>query len=70
LCDIIRILGFTDTGITVTHPIIGIIEAITLTVAITDVIIAAGVGIYPFHGGRIKKAICDLKIDVLGVHAA
>ena len=66
----IRTLGFTDTGITVTHLIIGIIEAIILTVAIMDVIIAVGAGMCRCHGALTREAICGLRIGVLGVHAA
>ena len=66
VCDIIRILGFTDTGITVTHPII---EAIILIQTSTDGTIAE-VDMCHFHGGRTKKVICGWKISVLGVHAA
>ena len=62
----IRILGFTDTGITVMPPII---EAIILIQTSTDGTIA-GVDMCHFHGVRTKRVICGWKISVLGVHAA
>ena len=68
---IIRIVHFTDIADTImdtVRRIIATIAVIILTETSTGGI-TVGVGIHRFHGGLTKKAICGLKIGVLGVHA-
>lgn len=68
---IIRTVHFTDIVDTImdtVRRIIATIGVIILTETSIDGI-TVGVGIHRFHGGRTKKAICGLKIGVLGVHA-
>ena len=66
---IIHTLGFTDTDITATRLTTAITGDITRIRTFIDGI-TVGVGIHRSHYGRTIKGICDLKIGVLGVHAA
>jgi hypothetical protein len=68
LCRIIRPLGFTDTGITVTRRTTAIIGATTL-IRTSIGGLTVGVDMYPSHGGLTTDATGNLKTGVLAVHA-
>lgn len=64
-------IHFTGTGIitdTARRIIVTMAAIIRTRTSIGGII--AEVGMPRFHGGRIKKAICDSKIDVLAARAA
>ena len=68
---IIRIVHFTDIADIIMDTVRRIIATIAVIILTETFIggITVAVGIHRFHGGLTKKAICGLKIGVLGVHA-